>query len=101
MKNERVTENIVRQLLKSKGYYKDKDIIVEEQRSQHPIVQKCLKNASKGGKGAGFPEFIIRSAKEKDLVIIVECKADVAQHESGTFDKFAGFAVDGALLYAS
>ncbi|NWF67126.1 MAG: methyltransferase, partial [Campylobacterales bacterium] len=34
-------------------------------------------------------------------MIVVECKADILKHESKTKDKYADFAVDGVLLYAS
>lgn len=98
--NERKTEKIVRDILTKLGYEKDKDIVIEEQKSDNPIVQKCLKSASKSGKGVGKPEFIIRSGKVKDLLIVIECKADTAKHESKNKDKFSEYAVDGVLLYA-
>ena len=60
--NERITENIVRDELEKKGYRSDETITIEEQKSQNPIIQKCLKNASKSGKGSGKPEFLIQSA---------------------------------------
>lgn len=99
--NERITENIVRDELEKQGYRADDTITIEEQKSQNPIIQKCLKNASKSGKGSGKPEFIIQSSKEKDFLIIVECKADTSKHESPNFDKYAEFAVDGVLNYAA
>ncbi len=99
--NERITENIVRDELDKKGYRSDETITIEEQKSQNPIIQKCLKNASKSGKGSGKPEFLIQSAKEKDFIIIVECKADVNKHQSANLDKYADFAVDGVLNYAA
>lgn len=67
MLNERVTENIVRNLLREKLYYSDDNIIVEEQNSQNPRINKLLKNASKAGNGVGRPEFII-SFKNKTLM---------------------------------
>jgi hypothetical protein len=36
MLNERVTENIVRNLLRQKGYYDDANIIIEEQKVAKP-----------------------------------------------------------------
>lgn len=101
MPNERKTENIVRDRLRELGYYDDKRHIVEEQRSDIPKIQKILKTASKKGKGAGYPEFIITSIEHPDLLMVIECKADIRYHQSSTLDKFDAYAVDGALLYAS
>lgn len=99
--NERITENIVRDMLRVNGYYKDRTISVEEQKSQNERIQKCLKTASKSGKGIGHPEFIIRSNRENDLVIVIECKADINKHQSESLDSYADFAVDGVLLYSA
>ena len=101
MANERKTENLVRNLLKSKGYYDDKNIIVEEQASDHPKIDKLLKSASKSGKGRGYPEFIIRFKDNPDNVVVIECKADISKHESKNRKKYKDYAVDGAILYAS
>lgn len=100
-KNERITENIVRDLLYDLGYKDDENIIIEEQKSENPTIQKCLQTASKSGKGIGKPEFIIRSKKYPDFIIVVECKADKAKHESPDKDQYKDFAVDGVLNYAS
>ena len=59
MLNERITENIVRDLLREKGYYSDDNIVIEEQSSRNPKINKLLKTASKSGDGIGRPEFII------------------------------------------
>jgi len=97
MANERKTEKIVRSHLE-----KYREIIhIEEQSSEIPKIDKLLKGASKKGNGKGRPEFIVTFNKNKDLLIVVECKADILKHESQTFDKFAEYAVDGVLLYAS
>ena len=101
MANEAKTMNLFRDLLRKKGYYDDKNIIVEEQASDNKKIQKLLKNASKAGLGQGFPDFIITSSKNTNLVIVVECKAEVAKQKSATLDSFKDYAVDGALLYAS
>lgn len=99
MKNERKTENIVRLHLSKDEY---KDCIIEEQSSDSPKIDKLLKCASKKGTGKGFPEFIISSFKNNpDLIVVVECKSDVAKHESKNRDKYSDYAVDGVLLYAS
>jgi hypothetical protein len=101
MANERKTETIVRDTLGTLGYFADKTITIEEQRSDNPRIQKLLKSASKSGKAGGSPEFIISCSRYPDLLIVVECKASASHHESPARDKFADYAVDGALLYAS
>jgi type I restriction enzyme M protein len=99
--NERITENLVRDTLRDLGYFEDEDIIVEEQKSQNTKIQSLLKSASKTGKGGvGAPEFIIKSKKIQDFVIVIECKADVKKHISENLDSPVEFAVDGALHYA-
>lgn len=101
MANEAKTSQLFRKLLKEKGYYDDKDIIVEEQQTDNKKLAKLLQNASKSGAGKGFPDFIITCGRYPDLVILVECKADTKYHESATLDSFREYAIDGALLYAS
>ena len=50
--NERITEDIVRDILKAnqKKYPK---VTIEEQQSSNPRIKKLLKNASKSGSGGG------------------------------------------------
>lgn len=97
MANERKTENIVRA-----HFEKFKDILhIEEQSSDNVKIDKLLKTASKKGSGKGRPEFLITYKTNSDLLIVIECKSDVAKHESPNRDKFSDFAVDGVLLYAS
>ena len=97
MINERKTEDIVRNHFKK--YIGD--IILEEQSSDNPKINKLLISASKKGAGKGYPEFIISYKTNPDLLIVIECKADVTKHESKDHDKYSEFSVDGALLYAS
>ena len=97
--NERSTEDIVR-----RHFQKDRlfpEVIFEEQSSNNPRITKLLKNASKTGNGIGKPEFLISVKDERDLLIIVECKADILKHESKDRDQFRDYAVDGVLLYSS
>ena len=97
MANERKTEIITRD-----HFSKFLDsIYIEEQRSDNPKIDKLLKSASKKGGGKGYPEFIISYKTNPDLLIVIECKADVTKHESKDRDKYADFSIDGALLYAS
>jgi type I restriction-modification system DNA methylase subunit len=100
--NERKTEDIVEHRLHKQGYYLSNcGITVEKQASDNPRIKKLLKLASKAGPRGGQPEFIISSSKYPDFLIIIECKADPSKHESSTRDRYAEYAVDGALLYAS
>lgn len=99
--NERNTENIVRNLLREKGYYDDDNIVIEEQSSNNPKINKLLKTASKGGNGIGRPEFIISFKNNSDDLIVIECKSSVFYHESKDRKQYKEYAVDGVLLYAS
>ncbi|MFB9239788.1 hypothetical protein ACFFWC_30405 [Plantactinospora siamensis] len=103
MPNEAVTEDIVRERLAELGYFDPAaEIVVERQQSAIAAVKRLLRQASKtGGSGVGYPDFIITSPKNPDYVIVVECKASRARHQSSTGDRIAEFAVDGALHYAS
>jgi len=83
MANERKTEDIVRDHFKK---YKE-DLIIEEQSSDNPKIKKLLSTASKSGLGAGYPEFIIQTKGNPDLLIAIECKASLTKHESVNRDK--------------
>lgn len=102
MINERITENIVRDILREKSYFDDEnDIIIEEQKSQIKKVQSLLKTASKSSTGkAGYPEFIINWQIDTNFLIVIECKASVKYHVSSSLDKPRDYAVDGVLHYA-
>jgi type I restriction-modification system DNA methylase subunit len=95
--NERKTENIIRSHFEQ---FKD-TICIEEQISDNPKIKKLLGLASKKGGGTGRPEFIISFMGNSDLLIVVECKADIGKHESRNKDRYAEFAIDGALLYSA
>lgn len=106
MANERNTENIVRGILRNKGYYDDDTIIIEEQSSRNSVISKLLKKASKSGRGnIGSPEFIISFKNKPEEIIVVECKASINNHESINKEKYYDYAptyaVDGALWYSS
>jgi type I restriction-modification system DNA methylase subunit len=75
--------------------------MIEEQKSENPKIDKLLKHASKKGGHQGYPEFIITSKANANFIIVIECKADTANHISKTLDQYADYAVDGALLYGS
>lgn len=96
MANERKTEKIVRS-----HFEKFNGIHIEEQASENSKIDKLLKTASKNGIGKGRPEFLISYKNNSDLLIVIECKADINKHESQYRDKYSEFAVDGVLLYAA
>lgn len=99
--SERITEKLVRDLLAQHGYTESNGILVEEQSSKNPDIAKLLKTASKAGTGnKGAPEFIITAGAFPDLVVVTECKADVAHHASVDLSRPVEFAVDGAIHYA-
>lgn len=99
MANERLTEAIVRDHFKSDPFINS--VRFEEQRSSNKRIQELLKGQSKGGgRGNGFPEFIISFPTNSNYIIVVECKAKPSAHESANRDKPKDYAVDGALHYA-
>jgi len=98
MGNERKTEQLVFKHFDNDPYQK---VTFELQKSDNHKINKLLKNASKKGDRHGSPEFIITFKEVSDFIIVIECKADTSRHQSKTLDKYDGYAVDGALLYAS
>lgn len=99
MANERLTESIVRDHFKNDPFIKS--VKFEEQKSSNKRIQELLKGQSKGGgKGNGYPEFIISFPTNSNYIIVIECKADPSKHESPNRDKPKDYAVDGALHYA-
>ncbi len=101
MINERVTENIVRTHLHNDYLFKNGQVIIEEQSSDNIKINKLLSNASKNGNGRGRPEFIIQYNENSNLIIVVECKGEVAKHKTHGGEKYKDYAVDGVLLYSS
>ena len=118
-KNERKTENVVRDELRKFGFYDStSDIQVEEQKSNIEAVKRLMKTASKsGGGGGGAPEFIASAPSSADFLLVVECKADRKDHSSSVVVNLLNgqvfvedddakakrtqrFAIDGALHYA-
>lgn len=119
-KNEKNTENLVRNRLRANGYFDENNtLIIEEQRSNNATIKRLLKDASKTGKGGvGAPEFIISDFEASDILLIIECKADNRYHRSKECDscfageaisienhakrlhRIASFASDGVLHYA-
>jgi len=96
-RREVITDNLVRDFFTQ---FSD-EIIIEQQSSCNPIIDKLLRNASKKGAGKGYPDFIIQYKKDKNFIIVIETKADKRSHESETRKQYDRYAVDGVLLYAS
>ena len=82
MGNERITEDIVREHFKNDNLFKTNKVILEEQSSKNTRINALLKNASKSGSGKGYPEFIIQYNEKSNVLIVVECKADITKHQS-------------------
>lgn len=59
-----------------------------------------IDNYELGGYGIGKPEFIITFDKDKDTVLVVECKASIKKHASAELNQPNAYAVDGVLYYA-
>lgn len=93
---------MVHGLLQKLGFYDNLDeITVEKQQSEVAAISTALAKASKTGKGgAGYPEFIITDANTPDMVVVIECKAEISKHQSKDLDRPVDFAVDGAVHYA-
>ena len=103
MLNERITEEITRDLLRKAGYFKEfyndiPNIEIYEQKTSNKILENLLDEASKNKmrENKGYPDFIIFLQKY-DIVIIIECKADRRKHYSQNLDKPKEYAVDGAI----
>ena len=99
MKNERLTEDIVREHFKRDPLF---DVIkIEEQQTSVLKAKKCLSKASKHGTGKpGYPEFIITIPAFPDDIIVVECKANPNSHKSQTQNRTTDYSVDGVLHYS-
>ncbi len=75
MASERVTEDMVDELLRTYGFYEDEDaVFVEKQQSAVEAIRSALAKAGKGGKGGrGCPEFIITTPDTPDMVVVRAC----------------------------
>jgi len=93
--SERITENLTKDLLTEKWYNRQN---IEEQKSQNPIINKLLWWWSKKWSWKSKPEFIV-SIPGSDILIVIECKPYINQHESQNRDKLAYYAVDWVLYY--
>ncbi|MGZ8284592.1 MAG: N-6 DNA methylase [Allosphingosinicella sp.] len=100
VKNERVTEDFVRDHFKNDPLFNA--VRFDEQRASVAKARTCLAKASKSLTGKiGSPEFIISFPALPDDIIVVECKADPKFHRSDTGQNPTAYAVDGALHYST
>ncbi|MDR1575550.1 MAG: SAM-dependent methyltransferase [Treponema sp.] len=60
----------------------------------------ALGDCSLGGSGKAKPEYTITFNKQRQTIIVVECKKSVSKHISEKLDRPGAYAVDGALYYA-
>lgn len=101
MRNEKITEELIRKRFRGLGFSEENGFFFAEQKSASPRIIKLLKSASKSGNGEGHPEFIVTRKGFNDLILLVECKALPKDHASESYDQYNKYAVDGVLLYAS
>lgn len=100
MKNERITEDFVRDHFKNDPLFGA--VRFDEQKTSIAKAKSCLSKASKSLTGkSGFPEFIVSFPALPDDIIVIECKADAKAHRSKLGDDPCGYAVDGALHYSA
>ncbi|MCO4091926.1 MAG: N-6 DNA methylase [Sphingorhabdus sp.] len=100
MKNERITEDFVRDHFKNDPLFGA--VRFDEQKTSITKAKSCLSKASKSMTGkSGFPEFIVSFPALPDDIIVIECKADAKAHRSKLGDDPCGYAVDGALHYSA
>jgi type I restriction enzyme M protein len=102
MKNERITEDFVRDHFKNDPLFNA--VRLDEQKTSIAKAKSCLSKASKNLTGkSGFPEFIVSFPALPDDIIVVECKADAKHHESKVGDEPSPsiYAVDGVLHYSA
>jgi len=98
--NERVTEQIVRSHL-DRSAEEVEGVRYWEQTPDNVRIGKLLARASKSGAGMGRPEFIVSFDDYQDFLIVMECKANLAKHESADGKSNPkDFAVDGVRHYA-
>ena len=113
MANERYSENLV---LKEMGVDLGENdfgfVFPQGEANNFDKIEKCLKEM--GGKpaicslddyetvgsGRAKPEYIVTFNKDKNTIILVECKKSIKQHESNEKNMPQKYAVDGALFYA-
>lgn len=108
MKNEKVTDSLVVNMLRVNGYMDgnfnvlEKDVFVWASRSENKEIDELLAKASKRKtEKPGYPEFIIWD-KKYNIVVVIEDKRDVKFHRYEKIDEhIADYAVNGALWYAS
>ncbi|MBV4440504.1 MAG: SAM-dependent methyltransferase [Clostridium tyrobutyricum] len=109
--SERWTENYTLDRLGLK-IGDNKDYIVYAQNSDDEYIRRILKSIGgkpsklalkeyrSDSKGIAKPEYIIKYKNRNDIIILIECKENVKNHESDDFGSPKKYAVDGVLFYA-
>lgn len=101
MANERITEQIFKEILNKNGYKNKKNVLVSEQ--QVPTNSKYYDVFNRASKrqncNKGYPDFFIE-LKEYDINIVVECKYHLKKHASINLENPSDYAVDGAVWYS-
>ena len=113
MSNERYSESLVLKEMSVDLGENDFGFVFPQGESDNFYkIEKCLKEM--GGKpvfcplddydtvgpGKAKPEYIVTFNKDKDTIILVECKKSIKEHESLEKNMPQKYAVDGALFYA-
>jgi type I restriction enzyme M protein len=99
---ERKTENLLEQSFRKAGF---KEADFQFQGSIEEEIQRCLPSKKNGIPGKGKPEYLIRLNGDAADILVVECKADKADHTSNqklteiSHLKPVEFAEDGILHY--
>ena len=113
MANERYSESLVlKEMCVDLGENDFGFVFPQGESDNFDKIEKCLKEM--GGKpafcplddfdtvgpGKAKPEYIVTFNKDKNTIILVECKKSIKEHESLEKNMPQKYAVDGALFYA-
>lgn len=114
---EKLCETLTEQLTRSEMKFKIGEnsfgtVLAQNYTGKYSDIECCLKDAGGKpkecdlnnfdikGKRQGKPEYIITFNDEPNLIIVIECKASTAKHQSEKLNHPSAYAVDGALYYA-
>lgn len=113
MRNEQFTEELIRNEMKinlgmnpfgyvfPQGDVNNNDKIMKALLTAGGKPAYCsLSDFSINGVGKAKPEYIITFNKDRNTIIVIECKKSVKTHCSENMDRPRKYAVDGALYYA-
>lgn len=113
MANERYSENLVLEemgvslgendfgFVFPQGEAENFDKIEQKLKAMGGKPAVCsLDDYSTTGTGRAKPEYIVTFNKDKNTILLVECKKSLKDHESQNLNMPQKYAVDGALFYA-